>query len=393
VVLLSAAWNTASADALDQWTRIPLATISDSDGIWINQAVFGGGKYVAVGQRVMSDFGFVAVSADGINWKESGGNSSVLELHSVTYGEGLFVAVGWDSYGGRNIWTSADGSSWIYQTNATVSSFSEAIYGDGKFVAVGDGLIPGTSTSTNRTIYSSLDGSTWSQRSSGAPATGNSALKSVAYGAGQFVAVGENGNLYTSTSGGTWTPAASGVYSPISFCRDRFIARGQSGANLVSTDGLNWSPMTKNVTNDFIRVRYGYGRFLALSADKVFSSPDSTNWVQHPVPLSANTTLKDMTFGERNVIVLANENPLRPVVPVTFTSGPFVSLAITRQSPPQLVLSGLEGTSYRIEYTDALPASTPQWQELKTLVLTSSPFTWSDTTATGPRFYRAVMLQ
>jgi hypothetical protein len=392
VVLLSAAWNAASADALDQWTRAPLATINDSEGVWINHAVFGNGKYVAVGQRVMSDFGFVATSTDGSNWEAPGEYGSVLQLNSVAYGGGRFVAVGWNWHTGGNLWSSSDGLSWTYQTNATVRNFMEVTYGNERFVAVGDGMIPGTFTHTNRTIYASLDGIAWSQRSSGAPPTDNSALESVAYGAGQFVAVGENGNVYTSTSGGTWTPAGAGVFGPVSFCRDRFIARGQSGANLVSTDGLNWSPMTKNVTNDFIRVRYGYGRFLALSADKVFSSPDSTNWVQHPVPFSANTTLIDIAFGERNVIVLANENPLRPVVPVAFISSSFMALGINRQAKPQLVLSGLEGASYRIEYADALPTPTTQWQEATTLVLTNSPLVWSDTTATGPRFYRAVML-
>ncbi|HYG34486.1 MAG TPA: hypothetical protein VEC99_06865, partial [Clostridia bacterium] len=246
---------------------------------------------------------------------------------------------------------------------------------------------------TNRNIYTSPDGNVWTQRSCGVPVSAVRTITSVAYGSGRFVAVNDAGRLFTSTSGATWTTSPATVYSPITYCRDRFIARTQAGANLVSLDGLNWSLMIKNVTNDFGRVRYGHGRFLALSGDKIFSSIDATNWVQHPIALSAGTSFSDIAFGERNAVLIANENPERPVMPVAFVSDPFVALEITQGFPRRIALSGLEGLSYRIEYSDALQPGTMDWRPLATFVLTSSPLIYTDITATASqRFYRAVLL-
>jgi len=226
------------------------------------------------------------------------------------------------------------------------------------------------------------------------PASSVRPLSGVAYGSGRFVAVDTQGNVYTSTTGITWTRYIGAVaYGPITYCRDRFIARDQAGSNAVSPDGLSWSPMAKNVPDNFFRVLYGHGLFLALSGDKIFTSIDATNWVQRPITLSATTGFSDIAFGDRNAVLIGNENPQRPIMPVAFGSDPFVALEITPGFPPQLKLSGLEGRSYRIEYSDVLQPPAVNWQPLDTFSLTNSPLTWRDATATGSqRFYRAVLL-
>jgi hypothetical protein len=55
-------------------------------------------------------------------------------LNDVTYGNGLFVAVG----NGGTILTSPDGVSWTERTSPTIGGLFSVTYGNGTFVAVGD---------------------------------------------------------------------------------------------------------------------------------------------------------------------------------------------------------------------------------------------------------------
>jgi hypothetical protein len=90
----------------------------------------------------------------------------------VTYGNGLFVAVG----EGGAILTSPDGVSWTARTSGTGDWLFGVTYGNGLFVAVGEG----------GTILTSRDGVSWTARTSGT----SNWLYGVAYGNGLFVAVG-----------------------------------------------------------------------------------------------------------------------------------------------------------------------------------------------------------
>jgi len=93
-------------------------------------------------------------------------------LQAVTYGNGLFVAVG---YNGA-ILTSRDGVNWTWRTSGTREDLQAVTYGNSTFVAVG----------MHGTILTSRDGVTWTQRTLGA----DDWLNGVTYGNGLFVAVG-----------------------------------------------------------------------------------------------------------------------------------------------------------------------------------------------------------
>jgi len=78
-----------------------------------NAAVFGGGVFVAV-----ADSGRIAWSRDGINWTAEGhsgglGGFGTANIMGITWGNGMFVAVGGDS----NTWylteDSIDGQNWV----------------------------------------------------------------------------------------------------------------------------------------------------------------------------------------------------------------------------------------------------------------------------------------
>jgi hypothetical protein len=67
-----------------------------------------------------------------VNWtRRTSGTSDW--LFGVTYGNGLFVAVGWDG----TILTSPDGVNWTARTSGTSNCLSGVTYGNGLFVAVG----------------------------------------------------------------------------------------------------------------------------------------------------------------------------------------------------------------------------------------------------------------
>jgi len=106
----------------------------------------------------------------GISWTVR--YSVTTPLSAVTYGNGLFVAVGGDG----TILTSPDGVAWTRQNSDTTSWLSAVTYGNGLFVAVGgDG-----------TILTSPDGVAWTRQNSDT----TSWLSAVTYGNGLFVAVG-----------------------------------------------------------------------------------------------------------------------------------------------------------------------------------------------------------
>jgi photosystem II stability/assembly factor-like uncharacterized protein len=166
-----------------------------------------------------------------VNWtrRTSGGN----DLHDVTYGNGLFVAVGQNG----TILTSPDGARWTARASGADNFLSGVTYGNGLFVAVGvavrsssswlSGWLPGP------TMLTSPDGVTWTEQTSPT----NNELKDVTYGNGLFVAVGEDGTILTSRDGVDWTEQISPTnnsFLSVTYGNGRFVAVGIYGTILTS---------------------------------------------------------------------------------------------------------------------------------------------------------------
>jgi len=86
---------------------------------------------------LLSVSAFSRHSGAGTSWtvRRSGGFP---DLKGVTYGNGTFVAVGWDG----TILTSREGVKWTKQFSGTENHLWGVTYGNGTFVAVGwDGTI------------------------------------------------------------------------------------------------------------------------------------------------------------------------------------------------------------------------------------------------------------
>lgn len=182
-------------------------------------------------------------------------------LYSVTYGNGMFVAVG----EGGAIRTSSTGETWTSQTSGTGALLSAIDFDNELFTVVG----------SNGTILTSTNGTTWIPRTS--PIT--DAFYSVASGNGIHAAVGASGSIVTSTDGVTWTTQLSGVssrLSRVSYGNGTFVAVGDNGTILSSADGVVWmksslSPPNIYTTITLDALAFGNGTFVA-SGEAVYAN-------------------------------------------------------------------------------------------------------------------------
>jgi hypothetical protein len=409
-ILLTSA-PTVKADALDQWASNSLPH-AGYQGWELSGVCFGNGRYVAVGQNVEDDTGELLTSDDGVKWTSittnlSGDLPPFLDLFDVTFGGGLFVAVGWDAYGGGNINISADGTNWFrgpsQHFNSNLRRVTYGVVtgllppgspGYGVFVALGDGApIYGSGAAPGYNILMSDDGGqTWWETM----APGDSTLSDVAGGAGRFVAVDLSHNLFTSDDGYTWTKSTTGAPSgSVSFCNGQFFIPAGVGTNLVSTNGLTWSISTNDAPVALGRIIYNRGHYVATSGNTLLSSINGTNWIQHTLPTPTNylywSGFSDLAMGPTNIVTVGFYLTGGPYgVPLALVSGSFLDMSAA--GPGQINLSGLLGSSYRIESIDNL-GGTNQWHTADTFQLNASPFLWTDPEpADQPsRFYRAVL--
>jgi len=326
-------WNNARCGAGD-CAPLPLFTVA-----------FLNDRFIAAGS-----YGFTYVSSNGIHWRLNYVPPSDSNLRSLCYGNGKFVVAGdMESCPCGFVAASSDGISWVpFQADDLL--FVQGIaYGNGRFVAVAlseYGEYGATSYPSN--IYTALDPlSAWTH-------TGTSTTNdffSVAFGHDRFVAVGQEhfsgiASILWSSNGLSWVKSTSPVTSPlrgVSFAAGMFMAISDSGALLTSSDGIEWS-------NRLTRVSIGTPAFLAGDA----------------------------------IWIGSNDGFLR--------SDPLVRVDITRSAQPELLISGLENRSYRIESsTTAAPGS---WNPVETFFLFGSPTLWRDARPqSGPaRFYRAILL-
>ena len=165
------------------WTTRSAA--GNDDG-WFG-VTYGNGLFVAVGallDRVMT-------SPDGINWTARSAAGDNDNWYAVTYGNGLFVAVA-ISTSEDVVMTSPDGINWTARSAAGDNDYwYDVTYGNGLFVAV-------ASNGGDR-VMTSPDGINWTARS----AAGNDdGWNAVTYGNGLFVAVSYSGDRVM-TSGKT----------------------------------------------------------------------------------------------------------------------------------------------------------------------------------------------
>jgi predicted RecA/RadA family phage recombinase len=172
-------------------------------------------------------------SSDGITWTSST-SAADNSWNSVTYGNGLFVAVANTGTGNR-VMTSADGINWISRNAAADNAWRSVTYGNGLFVAVAN-------TGTGNRLMTSADGINWTSRNAAA----QNDWRIVTYGNGLFVAVAQSGTgnrVMTSVDGETWTSrnsAADNAWFGVTYGNGLFVAVAVTGSgNRVMTSSYN----------------------------------------------------------------------------------------------------------------------------------------------------------
>ena len=253
----------------------------------------GSGLYIAVG-----DQGRILSSADAIHWNVV--NSGNFALEDVTFGNGVFVAVGgtfptnrFDD-GQPIILTSANAHDWVNRTSSVPSRVYKVCFAQQTFVALTGKLrayntgIPSISTSTN--------GEQW--ESSVATGQFYFYLSDVAFGDGRFVTVSPGAiNLY-STDARTWTTNNHGqpptALNALTWGPFGFVAVGPYGVSARSQDGITWTDCAASLPGILVNIgalEYGNGTFLAVTEhfetnryNVIWRSEDGISWERSLAP-------------------------------------------------------------------------------------------------------------
>jgi len=221
---------------------------------------FLNGRFVGVGER-----GRIYLSVDGNSWTQV--NTPTTEtLSGVTYGNGTYVAVGYN--GGVVYSRASDATSWNPASGTDGESFANVAYGNGTFVAVGSA------------VYTSTDGLTWTRQTS----PSNEYIEDVAFGNGYFVAT-DGTKIYRSQDGVSWetvTPPPSPL-----------IPNGRIGINRIVWGG-NFFLAAGRVADPSY-----YGRGFLY----VITSTDGQSWTVQDTPFDVDG-IEDVAVGSQYVLLV-----------------------------------------------------------------------------------------
>ena len=251
-----------SVDGGANWSGAsPAVSVGDWYGVG-----YGDGKFVAVGYESTGK-NHVMHSTDGITWTAASdlgtavdSNATTNYWNGVAYGNGKWVAVSYYGSSSR-IMYSTDADVWTTITDAEVSwdgsthGWWNVIYAGGKFVA-----ITSESRAGIRPTIVSEDGIAW-QQSDVTPYDNLRRWSDIAYGNGIYVAIAGNNQvernaIYYSTDAITWynsNPPGHAEWNGIAYGNGKWVAVCSSGSwtsgRLAwSEDGITWDTNVTDVT-------------------------------------------------------------------------------------------------------------------------------------------------
>ena len=289
------------------------STVSNTpNGFWWS-VTYGNGLFVAVdAQTCTLNYDCVMTSPDGINWTERITPSNN-NWRSITYGNGLFVAVSATGTGNR-VMTSPDGITWTARTSAADNQWYSVTYGNGIFVAV-------SVTGTGNRVMTSPDGINWTSRTS---ATDNNWL-SVTYGNGLFVAVAGSGTgnrVMTSPDGINWTSRTSAedrYWAGVTYAADVFIAAGQETGDthiMISYDGVSWTSQYTGSATLYGAIAYGGNKVVAMGGNSVIISGALTP----SLVVNGTTQIDTVQSGKLGLVVKGTTNQTADLLQLQNTS-------------------------------------------------------------------------
>ena len=235
------------------WSSNPV--ISGSPDTWFNAVAYGNGTYVAAGGLG----GAVFTSTDASVWTQRYRNLGLDNWRGAAYANGRFVIAGEASSGQAPfaaVFTSTDGVTWSLVRPGTGPGLHSVAYGNGVWVVAG------------KELYTSSDAATWTPRT--IPTTGT--VHAATFAAGRFVLAGDLGGVLTSSDGTSWTHQSAfgnATVRGLASGNNQFMAVGErvgTGVIWSSADGITWTedasaPVPLNA------VTFGGGAFTAVGAN------------------------------------------------------------------------------------------------------------------------------
>ncbi len=313
----------------------------------------------------------LAVAAPaGITWTSQTSAADNI-WNSVTYGNGLFVAVSGTPGLGNRVMTSPDGVTWTSRTSAADNFWNSVAFGDDTFVAVASNGFPNQ-------VMTSPDGVNWTART---PAADNNWI-SVTYGKGLFVAVsfggpGSRNRVMTSPDGVIWTigtTPSDNTWESVTYGDDTFVAVSSDGSGdrvMTSPDGVTWTARTSAADNSWNSVTYGNGLFVAVSSassggNQVMTSPDGITWTSQTPPAPGNrwtsVTYGNGLFvavsrgpGSGNRVMIGGNPPGVPVITGVTAGQTSAAVAFTADDSGGSAITRLE---FALDDTTAVDDST-----------------------------------
>jgi hypothetical protein len=213
---------------------------------------------------------------DGRTWiddqslEANGGDDQDL-LRTVAFGDGRFLAAGWQTL------SSPDGKTWTTSPPTKQNWFGALVHAGAAWVAVGGyGM-----------RLSSLDGTAWTDHAIDTTAAHPHGCLTVVPGpAPAFVACNDDGARSWSADGATWS-YATGATSVASsqVVAGAGVVVGIDGADVVVSHdaGHTWASAATLDTPGGGLV-FAQGRFTLLATGAVFTSADGTSWQKHAAP-------------------------------------------------------------------------------------------------------------
>jgi hypothetical protein len=217
-------------------------------------------------------------SPDGIEWTERTCPESTWS--SITYGNGLFIAVASAGTGLARTMVSSTGLTWTAIDASEANTWNSVVYGNNLFVAV-------SSDGTNRAMVSST-GLMWS-----AISIPSNDWRSITYGNYTFIALAyESTGVLTSSTGISWTSHTSAdslQWKSISYGNNIFVAvsensRGDSKSIMISSTGASWELQTsvEDTTWQSITFDETNNLFVAVANTgtiRVMTTEDGITWI------------------------------------------------------------------------------------------------------------------
>ncbi len=213
----------------------------------------------------------------GIVWQKAS-ESIPVSINTVTYGNGLYVAVGQKGI----IKTSTDVENWTSQESGVSENLFTVVWNGEMFIAGGK----------NGTLVSSTDGVDWKVVSF-CDSEHRYDLRSILWDGNQFVAAGALngiGTIFTSPDGLNWTLRISHIhegFESVNWNGSVYVAVGLVGTIYTSKDSVNWTPVQSG-TKDHLYDITNNGEIFVISAGAdILTSPNGITWTK--TPLSGGT--------------------------------------------------------------------------------------------------------